>query len=78
MRLQPGKSGVLRYYVGGRTKRLLKDPFEKYFQTLVARMTMKAIEEQLPPAIFVRVQKSFIVSKIMSPQFAKTAFLLMI
>jgi len=30
---------------------------------LVARITMKAIEEQLPPSIFIRVQKSFIVSK---------------
>ena len=26
-------------------------------------MTMKAIEEELPPSMFVRVQKSFIVSK---------------
>lgn len=30
---------------------------------LVARMTMKAIEEQLPFSQFIRVQKSFIVSK---------------
>ncbi len=30
---------------------------------LVVRMSMKAIEEQLPPSFFLRVQKSFIVSK---------------
>ena len=30
---------------------------------LVARMTMTYIEEQLPDAMFIRVQKSFIVSK---------------
>lgn len=30
---------------------------------LVARITMKAIEEQLPASMFIRVQKSFIVSK---------------
>jgi DNA-binding LytR/AlgR family response regulator len=30
---------------------------------LVARITMKSIEEQLPASLFIRVQKSFIVSK---------------
>jgi DNA-binding LytR/AlgR family response regulator len=44
-------------------KDYLKIHLRSTSKSLVARMTMKAIEEQLPPAIFVRVQKSFIVSK---------------
>ena len=30
---------------------------------LVARLSMKSIEEQLPPSMFIRIQKSYIVSK---------------
>ena len=30
---------------------------------VVARMSMKSIEEQLPASMFVRVQKSYIISK---------------
>jgi len=44
-------------------KDYLKIHLKSTSKPLVARMTMKAIEEQLPPAMFVRVQKSFIVSK---------------
>ena len=44
-------------------KDYLKIHLKSTSKPLVARMTMKVIEEQLPPAIFVRVQKSFIVSK---------------
>ena len=45
----------------------LKDYLKIYLKSsskpLVARLTMKAMEEQLPPSMFLRVQKSFIVSK---------------
>ncbi|HEX5150369.1 MAG TPA: LytTR family DNA-binding domain-containing protein [Parafilimonas sp.] len=44
-------------------KDYLKIHLKSTTKPLVARMTMKAIEEQLPPAMFVRVQKSFIISK---------------
>ena len=44
-------------------KDYLKIHLRSTSKPLVARMTMKAIEEQLPSAMFVRVQKSFIVSK---------------
>ena len=44
-------------------KDYLKIHLKSTSKPLVARMTMKAIEDQLPPAMFVRVQKSFIVSK---------------
>jgi two-component system, LytTR family, response regulator len=30
---------------------------------IVARLSMKSIEEQLPPSLFIRIQKSYIVSK---------------
>ena len=45
----------------------LKDYLKIYLKStskpLVARLTMKAIEEQLPASMFIRVHKSFIVSK---------------
>jgi len=44
-------------------KDYLKIHLKSTSKPLVARMTMKVIEDQLPPAMFVRVQKSFIVSK---------------
>jgi two-component system LytT family response regulator len=44
-------------------KDYLKIHLRSTSKPLVARMTMKAIEEQLPSVMFVRVQKSFIVSK---------------
>ena len=44
-------------------KDYLKIHLKSSSKPLVARITMKAIEEQLPAAMFVRVQKSFIVSK---------------
>jgi DNA-binding LytR/AlgR family response regulator len=44
-------------------KDYLKIHLKSSSKPLVARMTMKAIEEQLPAAMFIRVQKSFIVSK---------------
>lgn len=44
-------------------KDYLKIHLKSSSKPLVARMTMKAIEEQLPASIFIRVQKSFIVSK---------------
>lgn len=44
-------------------KDYLKIHLNSTSKPLVARMTMKAIEEQLPSAIFLRIQKSFIVSK---------------
>ena len=44
-------------------KDYLKIHLKSSNKPLVARMTMKAIEEQLPESMFVRVQKSFIVSK---------------
>lgn len=44
-------------------KDYLKIHLKSSSKPLVARMTMKAIEEQLPASIFLRVQKSFIVSK---------------
>lgn len=44
-------------------KDYLKIHLKSTNKPLVARITMKSIEEQLPVSIFVRVQKSFIVSK---------------
>lgn len=44
-------------------KDYLKIHLKSSNKPIVARMTMKAIEEQLPETMFVRVQKSFIVSK---------------
>jgi two-component system LytT family response regulator len=44
-------------------KDYLKIHLKSSSKPLVARMTMKSIEEQLPETMFVRVQKSFIVSK---------------
>jgi DNA-binding LytR/AlgR family response regulator len=44
-------------------KDYLKIHLKSSSKPLVARLTMKAMEEQLPPSMFVRVQKSFIVSK---------------
>jgi DNA-binding LytR/AlgR family response regulator len=44
-------------------KDYLKIHLKSSSKPLVARLTMKAIEEQLPSSMFVRVQKSFIVSK---------------
>ena len=44
-------------------KDYLKIHLKSSSKPLVARLTMKAVEEQLPPSMFVRVQKSFIVSK---------------
>jgi len=44
-------------------KDYLKIHLKSSSKPLVARMTMKAIEEQLPGSIFIRVQKFFIVSK---------------
>lgn len=44
-------------------KDYLKIHLKSTTKPLVARITMKAIEEQLPATIFIRVQKSFIVSK---------------
>ena len=44
-------------------KDYLKIHLKSSSRPLIARMTMKAIEEQLPASTFVRVQKSFIVSK---------------
>ena len=44
-------------------KDYLKIHLKSSSKPLVARITMKAIEEQLPANMFIRVQKSFIVSK---------------
>ena len=44
-------------------KDYLKIHLKSTSKPLVARLTMKSIEEQLPVSIFARVQKSFIVSK---------------
>jgi DNA-binding LytR/AlgR family response regulator len=44
-------------------KDYLKIHLKSSSKPLVARLTMKAMEEQLPSSTFVRVQKSFIVSK---------------
>lgn len=44
-------------------KDYLKIHLKSSTKPLVARMTMKTIEEQLPASMFIRVQKSFIVSK---------------
>ncbi len=44
-------------------KDYLKINLKSTSKPLVARMTMKSIEEQLPESMFIRVQKSFIVSK---------------
>jgi len=44
-------------------KDYLKIHLKSSNKPIVARITMKAIEEQLPESMFVRVQKSFIVSK---------------
>lgn len=44
-------------------KDYLKIHLKSTNKPLVARMTMKAIEEQLPASQFTRIQKSFIVSK---------------
>jgi DNA-binding LytR/AlgR family response regulator len=44
-------------------KDYLKIHLKNSNKPLVARMTMKSLEEQLPPSMFVRIQKSFIISK---------------
>lgn len=44
-------------------KDYLKIHLKSTSKPLVTRMTMKSIEEQLPEKMFIRVQKSFIVSK---------------
>jgi len=44
-------------------KDYLKIHLKSTSKPLVARLTMKSIEEQLPASMFARVQKSFIVSK---------------
>jgi two-component system, LytTR family, response regulator len=44
-------------------KDYLKIHLKSTSKPLVARITMKAIEEQLPATTFLRVQKSFIISK---------------
>lgn len=44
-------------------KDYLKIHLKSSSKPLVARLTMKSMEEQLPSSMFVRVQKSFIVSK---------------
>ena len=44
-------------------KDYLKIHLKSTSKPLVARITMKSIEEQLPAAMFLRVQKSFIISK---------------
>jgi len=44
-------------------KDYLKIHLKSSTRPLVARITMKAIEEQLPFSMFIRIQKSFIVSK---------------
>jgi two-component system, LytTR family, response regulator len=44
-------------------KDYLKIHLKSTSKPLVARITMKSIEEQLPASMFIRVQKSFIVSK---------------
>ena len=44
-------------------KDYLKIHLKSSTKPLVARITMKSIEEQLPASMFIRVQKSFIVSK---------------
>jgi DNA-binding LytR/AlgR family response regulator len=44
-------------------KDYLKIHLKSTSKPVVARLTMKAIDEQLPPSMFIRVQKSFIVSK---------------
>lgn len=44
-------------------KDYLKIHLKSSSKSLVARITMKSIEEQLPASMFVRIQKSFIVSK---------------
>jgi len=44
-------------------KDYLKIHLKSTSKPLVARITMKSIEEQLPPSMFLRVQKSFIISK---------------
>jgi DNA-binding LytR/AlgR family response regulator len=46
----------------------LKDYIRIYLKSsnkpLLARLSMKSIEEQLPSSIFIRIQRSFIVSKL--------------
>jgi DNA-binding LytR/AlgR family response regulator len=44
-------------------KDYLKIHLKSSSRPVVARITMKSIEEQLPASMFIRVQKSFIVSK---------------
>ena len=44
-------------------KDYLKIHLKSSSKPIVARLTMKSIEEQLPSSMFIRVQKSFIVSK---------------
>src|SRR3954470_3777270 len=49
-------------YVEG-LKDYIKIHLKSSTKPIVARMSMKSIEEQLPASIFIRVQKSYIVSK---------------
>lgn len=44
-------------------KDYLKIHLKGNLKPIVARLSMKSIEEQLPPSMFIRIQKSYIVSK---------------
>ncbi|HRI22687.1 MAG TPA: response regulator transcription factor [Panacibacter sp.] len=49
-------------YIEG-LKDYIKINLKSTSKPIIARMSMKAMEEQLPSSIFIRVQKSFIISK---------------